>query len=145
MSAMASRRIRKKPIGQINVVPYIDVMLVLLVIFMITAPLLTEGVKVKLPQADARTITPDTTPPLVVTVDADGGLHLASGAEPSVPLDADSLAVRVAATLQLNPKTPVYVRGDRNAAYGKVVAVMAMLQKAGVSGVGLLTEPTEKR
>ena len=142
---MASRRIRKKPIGQINVVPYIDVMLVLLVIFMITAPLLTEGVKVKLPQADAKTITPKDIAPLVGTVDAHGDLHLASGAAQSVALDAESLMVRVAATLQLNPKTPVYVRGDRNVAYGKVVTVMAMLQQAGVSGVGLLTEPVGKR
>ena len=142
---MAARRIRKKPIGQINVVPYIDVMLVLLVIFMITAPLLTQGVKVELPQADAETVQPSQLEPLVVTIDAQGELHLSVGSSAAEQMDADSLAVRVAATLRLSPKTPVYVRGDRNVPYGKVVTVMAMLQKAGVPGVGLLTEPSETK
>jgi len=140
---MAYRRTPKKPMGEINVVPYIDVMLVLLVIFMITAPLLTQGVKVELPQAEAETVPPSQIDPLVVTVDAQGTLHLAVGSAPAVVLDAESLSLRVAATLRMKPKTPVYVRGDRNVAYGNVVTVMAMLQKAGVPGVGLLTEPPE--
>ncbi len=142
---MANRRIRKKPIGQINVVPYIDVMLVLLVIFMITAPILTQGVKVELPQAEAETVQPSQIEPVVVTVDAAGELHLSVGSAASETLDPESLAVRVAAMLRINPKTPVYVRGDRHVAYGKVVTVMAMLQKAGVSGVGLLTESPEEK
>ncbi|PKM45914.1 MAG: protein TolR [Gammaproteobacteria bacterium HGW-Gammaproteobacteria-1] len=140
---VAYRHKRKKPMGEINVVPYIDVMLVLLVIFMITAPLLTQGVKVELPQAAAETVPPAAIPPLVVTVDAQGDLHYTKGSERPLRLDAESMAVRVAAELRINPKTPVYVRGDRNVAYGKVVAVMAMLQQAGVTGVGLLTETPE--
>lgn len=137
---VAYRHRRKKPMGEINVVPYIDVMLVLLVIFMITAPLLTQGVKVDLPQAAAETVAPSSIPPLVVTVDAEGNLHFTKGVERSVRLDADGLAVRIAAELRLQPQTPVYVRGDRNVPYGKVVAVMAVLKQAGVPGVGLLTE-----
>ncbi|GAB4300927.1 MAG: protein TolR [Thiohalomonadaceae bacterium] len=140
---VAYRHRRKKPMGEINVVPYIDVMLVLLVIFMITAPLLTQGVKVDLPQATAETVGPTAFPPLVVTVDAAGKLHLTKGAERSVQLDAERLAVRVAAELRMQPQTPVYVRGDRNVSYGKVVAVMAVLQQSGVPGVGLLTETPE--
>jgi len=138
--AVSYRLRRKRPMSEINVVPYIDVMLVLLVIFMITAPLLTQGVKVELPQASAKTVEPGAEPPLVVTVDAEERLHLTRGVEPSVQLDVDGLAVRVAAELQLQPGTPVYVRGDRHVAYGKVVAVMAVLQHAGVPDVGLLTE-----
>jgi biopolymer transport protein TolR len=137
---VAYRHKRKKPMGEINVVPYIDVMLVLLVIFMITAPLLTQGVRVDLPQASAETVPPASIPPLVVTVDAEGNLHFAKGAERSIQLDAEGLAVRIAAELQLRPETPVYVRGDRNVSYGKVVTVMAVLQQSGVPGVGLLTE-----
>lgn len=140
---VAYRHKRKKPMGEINVVPYIDVMLVLLVIFMITAPLLTQGVKVDLPQASAETVPPAAIPPLVVTVDAAGNLHFTKGAERSVQLDVEGLAVRIAAELRLRPETPVYVRGDRNVAYGKVVTVMAVLQQSGVPGVGLLTETPE--
>jgi biopolymer transport protein TolR len=140
---VAYRHKRKKPMGEINVVPYIDVMLVLLVIFMITAPLLTQGVKVELPQAAAETVAPASIPPLVVTVDAEGNLHLTKGAERSLQLDADGLAVRIAAELRLQPETPVYVRGDRHVPYGKVVTVMAVLQQSGVTGVGLLTETPE--
>lgn len=134
---------RKRLLGEINVVPYIDVMLVLLVIFMITAPLLTQGVKVDLPQAAAETVTPTEIVPVVVTVDAAGNLHYSKGSEGSVQLDAEALALRVAAELRLNDKTPVYVRGDKNVPYGQVVAVMALLKASGVPGVGLLTESPE--
>ncbi|MFA5627361.1 MAG: protein TolR [Thiohalomonadaceae bacterium] len=144
MSAhMSYRQRRKKPMGEINVVPYIDVMLVLLIIFMITAPLLTQGVKVELPKVAAENVTPGSIPPLVVTVDAAGGLHFTKGAEPSIRLDVDGLAVRIAAELQLQPDVPVYVRGDQQVSYGKVVAVMAVLQQSGVPNVGLLTENPE--
>jgi len=104
---------------------------------------LTQGVKVDLPQAAAETVAPASIPPLVVTVDAEGNLHLTKGAERSLQLDAEGLAVRIAAELRLQPDTPVYVRGDRNVPYGKVVTVMAVLQQSGVAGVGLLTETPE--
>lgn len=137
------RQRRKKPMAEINVVPYIDVMLVLLIIFMVTTPLLTQGVKVDLPKAAAETVSPAAIPPLVVSVDADGGLHFSKGAEPSLQMDIDGLAVRLAAELDIQPEAPVYVRGDRHVAYGRIVEVMVVLQEFGIPGVGLLTETPE--
>jgi len=127
--------------SEINVVPYIDVMLVLLVIFMVTAPLLTQGVDVELPQTTAEPIQTDQGEPLVVTVDAEGVYYMNRGGDADTPLDAAGLANRAAAVLQLNEKMPVYVRGDSGVAYGKVVTAMALLQQAGAPRVGLLTEP----
>jgi len=131
---------RHRPMAEINVVPYIDVMLVLLVIFMITAPLLTQGVKVDLPQAPARTLDRSDEEPLVVTVDADGRYYLNWGDRQEEPLAAERLLARVAALLRYRPGIPVIVRGDRRVPYGEVVAVMALLQRAGVPSVGLMTE-----
>jgi len=131
--------------GEINVVPYIDVMLVLLVIFMVTAPMLSQGVHVKLPQAEAKTVSSQEIAPLVVTVDAAGNYHLEHGTATPEAMDGARLATRVAAVLQMSPKTPVYVKGDREAVYGQVVGAMALLQGAGVESVGLLTEPPASR
>ena len=142
---MAAKRARRRPMSEINVVPYIDVMLVLLVIFMITAPLLTQGVKVDLPQTAAEPIQTDAGEPLVVTVDGEGRYYANRGGDPEEALDARALATRVAAVLQLNDQTPVYVRGDSGVAYGKVVTAMALLQRAGAPRVGLLTEPPPER
>jgi len=136
---MARQRIRKRPMSDINVVPYIDVMLVLLVIFMITAPLLTQGVKVELPQASSNPIDKKEQEPLVVTVDAEGNYYLNQSENPEVPLDHQALVIRVAAIVRLKPDMQVLVRGDKNVNYGKVVTAMALLQKAGVPGVGLVT------
>ncbi|WP_303901429.1 protein TolR [Thiohalomonas denitrificans] len=133
-------RQRRKRMAEINVVPYIDVMLVLLVIFMITAPMLTQGVKVDLPRADAEPVEGQSDAPLVVAVDARGAYHLEHDTSISRDLDAEQLSVRVAAILRLKPKTPVYVKGDERVGYGKVVYAMVLLQKAGASSVGLLTE-----
>lgn len=130
--------------GEINVVPYIDVMLVLLVIFMITAPMLSQGVKVDLPQADSQPIPQDEREPLVVSVDASGAYYLSQGPDPQAPLDAEDLLTQLDAVLRREPGTPVYVRGDRNVAYGKVVALMALIQSAGVPSVGLMTESPEE-
>jgi len=141
---MDHRYKRRKPMGEINVVPYIDVSLVLLVIFMITAPMLSQGVKVKLPQAAAQTVKPAKQPPLVVTVDAAGRYYLEYGTTPPEQVDDQQLAVHVAALIKLHPGTPVYVKGDRQVAYGTVVAAMALLQHAGVPQVGLLTEPPKR-
>lgn len=127
--------------SQINVVPYIDVTLVLLVIFIITAPLLTQGVKVELPQASSEPLSRQDSEPLVVTVDARGNLYLNVGEASGRPVDAETLVNRVAAVLRYRPATPVLVRGDRNVAYGSIVTAMALLQRAGAPSVGLMTEP----
>ena len=129
--------------GEINVVPYIDVMLVLLVIFMITAPMLSQGVKVELPQADSTPIPQDDREPLVVSVDGTGAYYLSLGGPADVPLEADALLERMQTVLAAQPGLAVYVKGDRFVAYGKVVEVMALIQGAGVPSVGLMTETPE--
>ncbi|MEE8429036.1 MAG: protein TolR [Gammaproteobacteria bacterium] len=140
---MAVQRVRRRPMSEINVVPYIDVMLVLLVIFMITAPLLTQGVSVELPKAGAGAITEDQHEPLVITIDAEGRFYVSVGEDPDQPVDADTLVQRSAAVLRYQPKTLVMVRGDREVDYGTVVTVMALLQQAGAPSVGLITAPLE--
>ena len=138
---MAERR-RRRAVAEINVVPYIDVMLVLLIIFMITAPLLSQGVEIELPTADANPISPDQQEPLVVAVNNKGDYFLNIGDKPDKPVDAQLMVNRVAAVLKLRPDTPVLVRGDKEVSYGKVVRAMVYLQQAGVTKVGLMTEGT---
>ncbi|OQX43523.1 MAG: protein TolR [Candidatus Sedimenticola endophacoides] len=130
--------------AEINVVPYIDVMLVLLVIFMITAPLLTQGVRVELPRADAEALPPEADDPLVVSVNRGGEFFIDVGEGKNEPVDAETLMVRVQAVLKYKPKTPVMVRGDRDVDYGRVIEAMVMLQAAGAPGVGLVTEIPER-
>ena len=141
---MARQRIRKRPMAEINVVPYIDVMLVMLVIFMITAPLLTQGVKVDLPEAAAEPIEEADKEPLVVSVDASGKLYLNVGEAPDTPVDAEALVQTVATVLRRQPQKSVLVRGDHAVEYGAVVSAMVLLQQAGVPNVGLVTEPPEQ-
>ena len=140
---MAGNR-KRKPMSDINVVPYIDVMLVLLIIFMITAPLLQQGVEIDLPQASANPLPPDQHEPVVVSVDRKGDFYLDIGDEPSKPIDAQLLVNRVAAVRKLKPNIPVLVRGDREVGYGRVVDAMVLLQQAGIDKVGLMTESPEK-
>lgn len=140
---MARQRIRKRPMAEINVVPYIDVMLVLLVIFMITAPLLTQGVKVELPKADAEAVESANDEPLIVTVDAAGNYHLNIGDDARKGISAEVLKKRVATVLRRKPKIQVLVRGDKDVNYGKVVRAMTLLKQAGVESVGLVTEPAD--
>jgi biopolymer transport protein TolR len=131
---------------EINVVPYIDVMLVLLIIFMVTAPLLTQGIEVELPRAAAQAIDPDLTKdnePLVLSVDADGLMYLNVGDDEDSPLDADRIVKLTAAVISRNPKTPVLVKADRRVAYGVVVTAMVLLQQAGAEKVGFLTDPAD--
>ncbi|OUR67285.1 protein TolR [Cycloclasticus sp. 46_83_sub15_T18] len=134
-------RSKRKPIGEINVVPYIDVMLVLLIIFMITAPLIQQGVEIDLPQADAAAVDDSNAPPLVVTVDSQGQYFLDVGENALQPISRETLQIKVAAVLRNKPKTAVMIRGDKEVAYGEVVRAMTSLQAAGVPSVGLLTEP----
>ena len=137
-------RSKRKPMSEINVVPYIDVMLVLLVIFMITAPLLTQGVSVDLPQATAEPLSKDADEPLIVSVDVNGNYYLNVGDDPDTAIDADKMVTLVAAVLRHKPGTPVMIKGDRNVLYEKVVTAMTFLQNAGVPSVGLITRTPEK-
>lgn len=136
----------RRPMSDINVVPFIDVMLVLLVIFMITTPLLTQGVKVELPKTSANAMNEQQKEPLIVTVDASGNYYLNLSDKPSQPITARTLTHLV--TTQLSTKgaeqRPVLVRGDKNVNYGKVVEAMVLLQEAGAKSVGLITQPAEK-
>jgi len=124
------------------VVPYIDVMLVMLVIFMITAPLLNQGVDVDLPQADAEPMDDSQQDPVVLTVDAQGRYFLNVGGDPEQEIDAETLLLRTAAVLRQRPRAVVLVRGDSSVDYGLVVAAMSLLQQAGAAKVGLVTEPS---
>jgi biopolymer transport protein TolR len=130
--------------ADINVVPYIDVMLVMLVIFMVTAPLLTQGVKVELPKADASPVEEPDKEPLVVSVDADGALYLNVGDEPGKAVDADTLVNNIAAVLRRQPGKRVLVRGDHRVDYGAVIGALVLLQRADITNVGLVTEPPER-
>ena len=141
---MASRR---KPMSEINVVPYIDVMLVLLVIFMATAPLLTQGVQVDLPQAPSEPIDEAQNDPLVISMRADGAIFLNLGMsedeDDGTRVTVYSLEDQAAKVLRARPDVPVYVKADHSLDYGQVVTVMTVLQKAGAQSVGLLTDPPD--
>lgn len=137
------KRERKRAKAEINVVPYIDVMLVLLIIFMVTAPLLSQGVKVNLPKASAQALAANKTP-IVVSVDVQGNYYLNIAANSQQPIDANTLVSTVAAELQKtqqqNEKRQVLVKGDQSVDYGKVMQAMVLLQQAGAPSVGLVTQ-----
>ncbi len=143
-----SRRKRRRPMAEINVVPYIDVMLVLLVIFMITAPMLNLGVEVELPKADAEPMdTRENNEPLVITVLRNGDLYLNAGGDldgtSSGLIDPETLVTTVSAIVRRNPKIQVLVGGDERVVYGQVYQVMVLLQKAGVTKLGLMSDPLD--
>ncbi|NQZ90017.1 MAG: protein TolR [Colwellia sp.] len=139
------KRVRRRMVAEINVVPYIDVMLVLLIIFMVTAPLVTQGVKVDLPKADAEALDKDSKPPLVASIDADGNYYLAVGTSKNEPMSPEQVATLVAAHLKVDPDTPVVVNADGAVSYDAVIQLMVLLQqKAGVPSVGLMTDPGAK-
>ena len=132
--------------AEINVVPYIDVMLVLLVIFMVTAPLLTQGIDVQLPKAAADPIvTEQNSEPLVLSIDADGDLYLSVGDDQGQSIAEERVVELASAVLRRNPKTPVLVKADQRVAYGTVVKAMVLLQQAGAATVGFLTEAPPRR
>ena len=143
MAQQRRQRQRRAPMAEINVVPYIDVMLVLLVIFMITAPLLSQGVDVELPKADAKPMDTKAQEPLIVSVDRNGGYYLNVGGKDEEPVSGDELGKRVAIVLRRQPQTPVMVRGDTAVDYGRVVELMVLLQQAGAPNVGIMTSPPE--
>ena len=135
-----SRSRKRKLMGEINVVPYIDVMLVLLIIFMVTAPMLSQGIKVDLPKAGASPIEPDKLEPLLLSVDREGRLYLNIG-DPRAALGADRVLEIASAALRREPERPVLVKADRAVPYGRVVEGMVLLQQAGAKKVGFVTEP----
>jgi biopolymer transport protein TolR len=138
---MAEVRRRRRLMGEINVVPYIDVMLVLLIIFMVTAPLLTQGIKVDLPKAAAEPLDAERSAPLVLSIDRQGRLFLNVGREPGQPIDAQTVSVRTAAALRRTPDMAILVKADKRIAYGRVVEAMVILQQAGATKVGFITDP----
>ncbi|WP_339883907.1 protein TolR [Vreelandella maris] len=143
MQGPFNRSSKSKPMAEINVVPFIDIMLVLLVVFMITAPMLTQGVQVELPQVTSEPIeNPEENDPIVISVDREGGYFISLG-EDSTSVTLDEMSQRVITILERRPGTPVMVRGDRNVPYGQIVVLMSTLQGAGVANVGLLSEPSQ--
>jgi len=131
---------KRRAVAEINVVPYIDVMLVLLIIFMVTAPMLMQGVKVDLPDAAAEPVKNQDSEPLIVSVDAAGALYLNLGGNEKQALDLATIRQRVTAVLRRDPDKPVLIWGDQSVSYGVVVTVMTALQEAGAGSVGLVTE-----
>ena len=137
------RRKRRKLMSQINVVPYIDVMLVLLIIFMVTAPLLNLGVDIHLPQSAAKSVQ-DNKEPVLVSVDKDGNFFLTLGVSQREPIDADNLVRKVSAFVRANPQVSVMIGGDERVDYGKIYQAMVLLQQAGVPKVGLMSQPVQE-
>lgn len=137
------RKLKKKPMSEINVVPYIDVMLVLLIIFMVTAPLLMQGVQVELPQAPSEPIDNDDTEPVIVSVKKDGTYYINIGGDQEQQRPIEEIKDSVSKILRQKPETPVLVWGDREVGYGIVVHLMTELQSAGAPSVGLVTEPPQ--
>ena len=135
----------RRLMGDINVVPYIDVMLVLLIIFMVTAPLLAQGIKVNLPKANAEPLPPESQEPLVLSIDKQGKLYLNVGSTPNAALDEEIISARVAAALRKAPERPVLVKADEALPYGRVVDAMVILQHSGAQKVGFITDPLDER
>ena len=144
---MSRKHGRRKPMAEINVVPYIDVTLVLLIIFMITTPMLQTGVEVDLPQAESKTVESEgdgNNPPIVISIKEQGQYYMKADTENDEPILPEEINARVAALLINKPKTQVLINADKGVSYGTVVTVMAALKNAGVPTVGLMTKPEEK-
>ncbi|HRQ63298.1 MAG TPA: protein TolR [Xanthomonadaceae bacterium] len=135
---------KRRPMAEINVVPYIDVMLVLLIIFMVTAPLLTLGVDIQLPQAEAKTLEQEKDP-VLVEIDQAGRLYLRLSGELPEEIDAVTLGARIGAFVRNNPNVPVLIGGDERVSYGDIYQIMVVLQQAGVAKVGLMSQPVGDR
>ncbi len=147
---MSRRTKRRKPMAEINVVPYIDVTLVLLIIFMITTPMLQTGVDVDLPEAESKAIeqkqegSGKPIPPIVLSIEANMQYHLSTDGQPDNSIQPDEINERVQAALVRNENAQVLIKADKSIEYGKVVEVMASLKNVGIANVGLMTEPSDK-
>jgi biopolymer transport protein TolR len=142
LNASSRKGRRRRVIADINVVPYIDVMLVLLIIFMVTAPLLNLGVDIELPKANAKSLD-QKNDPVLVSVAEDGKMYLTLGTEAREEVDEQTLTSKVAAFVRQNPKVPVLIGGDHRVSYGRVYEVMVYLQQAGAPRVGLMSQPSD--
>jgi biopolymer transport protein TolR len=142
---MAQLHKGRRLMGEINVVPYIDVMLVLLIIFMVTAPLLAQGVKVDLPKASADPLPPEAQEPLVLSIDKQGRMYLNVGGTPNSPVAEDTIEARAAAALRRAPDRAVLLKADETIPYGRAIDAMVILQHAGAKKVGFITEPLQSR
>ncbi|MCK4676476.1 MAG: protein TolR [Gammaproteobacteria bacterium] len=131
---------KRRAVCEINVVPYIDVMLVLLIIFMITAPIVQQGVEIELPKLTANSLPPDQQEPVILTVSKTGDYYLNIGDNLKKPVSDDDVTQRISLVLKQKPQTPILVRGDKDVDYGAVTTAMVLLQSAGVEKVGLMTE-----
>jgi len=131
---------KRRAVAEINVVPYIDVMLVLLIIFMITAPIVQQGIEIELPKVSANSLPPDEQEPVILTVSKNGDYYLNVGDDLKKPVSNDIVKQRVSLILKQKPSIPVLVRGDKNVDYGAVTTAMVLLQSAGVEKVGLMTD-----
>jgi len=131
---------KRRAVCEINVVPYIDVMLVLLIIFMITAPIVQQGVEIELPKLTANSLPPDQQEPVILTVSKTGDYYLNIGDNLKEPVSDEVVTQRIALVLKQKPTTPILVRGDKEVDYGAVTTAMVLLQSAGVEKVGLMTE-----
>ncbi|HET7560993.1 MAG TPA: protein TolR [Rhodanobacteraceae bacterium] len=138
--AMQHRRQRRRRMAEINIVPYIDVMLVLLIIFMVTAPMLNLGADIQLPQSAAKALQ-DEKQPVMVSVDQQGEVYLTLDKSPREKVDDDTLVKQVSAFVKQNPKVSVLLGGDKRVDYGRVNQVLGLLQQAGVAKVGLMSQP----
>lgn len=137
---------KRRLIGEINVVPYIDVMLVLLIIFMVTAPLLTQGIDVELPKANARPLDRSLTEddlPLVLSIDAEGRLYLNTSGDGNSEYVAEEIVRQTSIILETRPETPILVKADHRVAYGTVVTAMVLLQRGGAERIGFITDPPD--
>jgi biopolymer transport protein TolR len=134
-----NKRHRYRPTAEINVVPYIDVMLVLLVIFMMTTPVLEQGVEIDLPPAKSQTLDFSQNEPIIVSVDKQGKFSINIG-DSKKNININSIVARVVAAIELDPNVQVMLRGDKNVKYGKVVELMGYLQTAGVEKIGFVTQ-----
>jgi biopolymer transport protein TolR len=134
---------RRAPMAEINVTPLVDVMLVLLIIFMVTAPLLTQGIEVDLPEAAAEPMDQDSAEPIVLSVDVNGAMYLNVGDNEKEPREPGQIVALASAVLRQKPDTAVLVKADKDVAYGRVVTAMVLLQRAGAAKVGFVTDPSE--
>jgi len=138
------QRKKRRPVAEINVVPYIDVMLVLLIIFMATAATITHGVDVELPKMEqSELVETKEAPPIIVSINAEGKYFASIGIDPEAEMDAIDIAAQVKLALDKEPKTPVMIKGDGRVSYQEVLLLMDFLKRAGVPSVGLMTESFE--
>jgi len=141
-TTMSRSKGKRRLMSEINVVPYIDVMLVLLIIFMITAPLLTQGITVDLPNAPASALDPGQNEPLVLSVDREGKYYLNVGDNEDMPIDDATVVERASAVLRRNAQTSVLVQADETVPYGRVVTGAVLLQQSGATKIGFQTDPS---